>query len=306
MKKIVVGVAFNYCDLQLYPFLRSLEQTSFDGEVFLFVNDRTSRSSLVDFNLNVKYINVDEALSPSSYLYKIIFKFFNFLGLGRYLFGLMRKKIMNTVTLKQHFSKSTLGFIYASMPLTTSRFALYYQWLLTHEFDWVFLTDVSDVIFQTNVFKSCVKNKIIVCEEFKSIKLGEEINNSKWIKASYGEKVLASMHHANIYCAGTILGSQRECILFFQDFFRQVFTSKNPAQMNDQGVFNYMISVEKSDYFYLSENCDIVFTAATYPESDIIVDNDIINVKNSKNVPFVVHQYNRHKKLIDFVESKYI
>lgn len=50
---------------------------------------------------------------------------------------------------------------------------------------------------------------------------------------------------------------------------------------------------------------DLVYTIGSEPREDIGLDEQFIFKKSNPIVPAVVHQYNRHPDLLDFVKKKF-
>jgi hypothetical protein len=306
-KEAIVGLAFGLTDLKIYSFLSSLLASEFKGDVILFVDNHTRFSWQIPFELSIKVINIDRELSAHLYLYRVINWIMRALHLTRPWAEWNKRKICKTLKAKQKLSSGQLAFVHAFFFLTISRFFMYYNWSLKTDYDKFFFTDVNDLIFQGDIFTSFVKNKVVVYEEYDGCPLGNDGNNSDWVKKGYGEQVLSELSASTIYCAGTIMADRVVCSTFLQDFMLEILAPNKPLRTSglDQGVLNYMVSHQKKDYFFSSKNGEHVFTVALQPENDILIENQFIVLRQWSRVPAVVHQYNRHKKLIDFIDVKY-
>jgi hypothetical protein len=307
-KEAIVGIAFGISDIKVYPFLSSLEATGYKGDVILFVNNSTQLSWYVPFEqLSIKVINIDQQLSPHLYFYRAINWVMRVVGLNKAWAEWNKSKITKVLKAKKKLLPQQLAFIHAFFFLTISRFFMYYNWLLETDYDTFFFTDVNDVIFQGDVFTSRVKDKVVVYEEYDGCSLGSDGNNSGWVEKGYGEQILKEMSGSTIICAGTILADRAICATFLQDFMLEIMAPNKPLTTSglDQGVLNYMVSHQKKDYFYSSKNGESVFTAALQPDGDIFFKSDAIATIHWPKIPAVVHQYNRHNKLIDFINDKY-
>jgi hypothetical protein len=62
-----------------------------------------------------------------------------------------------------------------------------------------------------------------------------------------------------------------------------------------------MINYVKLDYFKFSCNGDEGFTVGILPNDFIDVDANGVNLVGPPSVPNIVHQYNKHKKLIQCI-----
>jgi hypothetical protein len=234
--------------------------------------------------------------------------FINRLGLQRWWKDRHKKSMLRRLEKQQPLSVWQLAFAFHNCYLTVSRFFFYYNWLLQHSYEQVFFTDVNDVVFQENVFREQQQGVVQAFEECDRVKLGTDPNNSGWIAAGFAPEVLQDMEQAVIYCAGTILSDKSTGIAFLRDFCRELLNGSKPLDMNgfDQGVYNYMVSYAKRPYFSSSANGALVFTVATHPPAEILIRNGKIVAKEMEAVPAVIHQYNRHKKLVDFITEEYL
>jgi hypothetical protein len=307
-KEAIVGIAFGLTDIKVYPFLSSLETTCYKGDVILFVNNSTRFSWQVAFEkLSINVINIDQQLSTNLYFYRVINWVMRVINLNKAWAEWNKSKITKVLKAKKKLLPRQLAFIHSFFFLTISRFFMYYNWLLETDYDTIFFTDVNDVIFQGDVFALCVKDKVVVYEEYDGCSLGNDENNSTWVEKGYGKQILKKMSGSTIICAGTILADRSICSTFLQDFMLEIMAPNKPLDTSglDQGVLNYMVSHQKKHYFESSKNGKSVFTVALQPDGDIFFKSDAIATIHWAHIPAVVHQYNRHSKLIDFVNDKY-
>jgi hypothetical protein len=307
-KNAILGIAFNYTDLHLFPFLKSLEETGYKGELILFTNNKTSLASILEYDCNIRYINVEKELSFIGPIHRTFGWIARSLHLQHWWVGLHSRKIRSTLRKNQPLSKWLLGLFHHNFCLTAARFTYYYNWLIANDCRQCFFTDVTDVIFQGDIFQQADAQKVMVFEENASVMLGNEKNNKLWVEASFGVDRLNSIRNSVIFCAGTILCSRQQGLDFLNDFITEIIRDKKPLDLNgfDQGILNYMVSHDRKEYFDASRNGEIVLTVATEAENDIGITEGAIFLKNRKKAPAVVHQYNRYRKLIQFIQEKYI
>jgi hypothetical protein len=307
-KQAIVGIAFGSNDAQLFPFLKSLEQTGFKGDLFLFVNNRTLLPFVTHYAGSIRYINVDKELSLSALFHKWIGAVLGVVHLRsvwiRLHAGRIRKCVHRGVPLPSWLQ----GLFYANAYLTVSRFVFYYNWVLNNDYGTIFFTDVNDVVFQGDIFSCNTNGRVIAFEEYAGLSLGEDDKNREWVIAGFGKDIVTRMKDAVIFCAGTILGDRKACLAFLTDFILELLKGSKPLDLNgfDQGVYNYLVSCERKAYFSASKNGEAVLTLATQPVSDIVVREGMITLKKSRTYPAVVHQYNRHPNLIDLIQNKFL
>jgi hypothetical protein len=91
------------------------------------------------------------------------------------------------------------------MPHVT-RYFHYGHYLATHPgFSSVLLTDVRDVVFQGDGFRS-VDRGLFVGMENPNLTIASEIYNRGWIRDAYGDAMLERLGDRQVSCSGVTLG----------------------------------------------------------------------------------------------------
>lgn len=192
------------------------------------------------------------------------------------------------------------------------RFIKFFDFLNENkEYKNVLIADVSDVYFQSNPFEDLKGEFIFFAEEDESETIGSNGFNSRWILQSFGNKVLEKIKHNKIVCCGTTIGSYDNMLLYCKKLTSEMVRIKkenNPYffDMMDQGIHNYIChtSLEKFKNPLIKNNGDffatIGITCTASPEK-IITKNNHIEV--NEKIPRIIHQYNRSKQLLDFLNS---
>lgn len=202
-------------------------------------------------------------------------------------------------------SVETLQFEPGHMPVNSRRYFLYKQFL-KHEkaIDRVMLTDVRDVIFQGNPFDVCTDDALYCFEEDKSMTLRSCHYNSNWILQAYGQDVLDALGHKAIICSGVTMGNFRKIREYLEIICKEL--KRVPAVWGiDQGVHNAAIYTGKfPDAVILANESGCVYTMHHVKPDKIRTDQDGYIV-NRSGVPAVVHQYDRHPRLLSAIQEKY-
>ena len=88
------------------------------------------------------------------------------------------------------------------------RFFVYYRYLLEHGQSYanVMLTDVRDVLFQSNPLGLEVADELQCFLEDARLTLGTERHNRKWLQTAFGDVVAEELTEAPIVCAGVTIG----------------------------------------------------------------------------------------------------
>lgn len=306
MKNVIIGLAFNYSDKQIAPFLNSLNQTGFTGDLVLYINNKSSIAPKASYGYNVilKNFQKDHALLILKYrLLKLIPASF----IKKYI----RKRSLAAADItgkSQAFPEDTLAFFYVNFYLATMRFILYYNFLLSNRYDNVFFSDVSDVVFQQDIFKSVTASKIMAFEEKKDISIAADEYNSKWVIECCGSEAFEKIKDKNIYCSGTILGDYNASMAFLKDYIEVMISREFKRKIVglDQGFYNYMINYLKLPYFIRSENADVVFTVALNSPDDFMFIGDKVFYKDKQDkMPSIIHQYTRHPDISAKIKAIY-
>lgn len=301
-------------------FLHSLNAIGYQGDLVLLVN----RNTVIDRSaatFPVKLIHVDEGFSGSACVIQNIIDSRNFnrainhrwiMSLGRISPVRHLKKIWKSFFFKKFGNELherdglSVGFrkyLLSNYYLATSRFVFYYNFLLHHRYDKVFFTDVSDVIFQDNIFDRYTDKGVFAYQECEGWKIGKDPNNSYWIRYGFGQKILKAMSERNIHCSGTIYATYDEALVFLKDYLDILLGTNLPGRLTglDQGIYNYMLHYLAPKYFNKESNGRNVFTVGLVTSEQIEILDEAIYKAGEIIKPAVVHQYNRHPFLMEHV-----
>lgn len=169
----------------------------------------------------------------------------------------------------------------------------------------ILFTDVRDVFFQANPFHEDVKYLELFLEN-ETPCLGECHYNSLWIRMCYGEQVLAEMSSKTISCCGTVFGSTKGSIdyLLRMETLLKSMSSRAKRKALDQGPHNYLIHKKELPNTLVLENGGRVFTVGYTPESEILISNDHSVLTTSGYRSPVIHQFDRHPKILIAIEAQ--
>jgi hypothetical protein len=190
--------------------------------------------------------------------------------------------------------------------LHNSRYIRYLEFLLDHtSYDRVFLTDVSDVIFQRDIFVEICDPGLHVFREDHRYTLGSQSLNASWIESNYGAQGLQQIGHQPILCSGTTLGC-RDSVIHYITYLLQ---ERSPAKFvalggreDDQAPHNWIVHhgiVNATQHV----NGHGVATLFLVPDEELAVTNNEILLNGIASA--VVHQYNKKPHLQSWVQAKY-
>jgi hypothetical protein len=306
-KNVILALAFNYSRQQLLPFFNSLNVSGFTGDLVLFVNGKSEIPANETYGFRVvtqdleilypRWIRFQRKLTRKTKKWDIWEKWD---GFNKWL-------VKRRVRKNKPLTPWNLTYFFVNFYIATARYPFYYDYLSRNRCTGVFLTDISDVVFQGNVFAGMEAGKLIAFQEDPGVKLGEQYHNSLWIREGFGDEILSKMADEIIYCSGTILGDRPVCLKFLGDFITELLSGDYPVDIVgfDQGVYNYMISYLKRNYFEKEKNGRRVYTMGTVPAAAFEIDEKEALVSTGRQRPPVLHQYNRHPHLAKLLLNKY-
>jgi hypothetical protein len=223
------------------------------------------------------------------------------------------KAVLDYISDKPNY-KSFPGILTKSV--VCDRFRDTHWFLENNNYDYVFATDPSDVVFQTNpslFVRSKLKDKSILCGSESVIYKNETWGNENMMQSfpMYYEK----MKEKVIYNAGTISGKCSVISNLFLDIFRLCIQTNviNP----DQAAFNVLIQSKYHDSCYFSgieDGYAVQCGTTNRPdrvmeyghlllEKPILKDGIAYNSKMEKTC--LLHQYNKVPGFYEEVLKKY-
>lgn len=165
----------------------------------------------------------------------------------------------------------------------------------------VLLVDTRDIIFQKNPSQNLSCKGLNVYEEDMSMSLGTCPYNSLWIQLGYGEEMLEKLKTFPISCVGTTCGdinSIRNYLKYLKEEINRIQPRTQKPQ--DQAAHNYLIREKLNVRVWHNEEGEIYTVGYIQRGTVKIKNNKIIN--QAGMVPTVIHQWDRHRNLTNFVE----
>lgn len=182
--------------------------------------------------------------------------------------------------------------------------------------DKIFITDVRDVYFQSNLFESVanlslVKNIndfLILFSETDNKIFRDCIINSFWYEYAFGKNELRKIRNEKVICAGTIFGDFNSMIKYLglqnslNKYIRQskIFGS---VLNTDQAIHNYIYYKLKTQLSnIIIDDKSIVSTLSGLSISEYLI-KDKIYIKGVASS--VLHQYDRVEEIKEHIAIKY-
>lgn len=183
-----------------------------------------------------------------------------------------------------------------------SRFVQYLDFLKNREANYakVMLTDVRDVYFQADPFNRIPDNQLWMFQEHGPALLGKEKRNRKWIEATFGKRVLEQIAHQPVICAGITLGGFQNVLGYLGTMEPEVLR-RTPVYIPDQGIHNALAYTGAFNHLnpVIVKNAEgPVLTVGMMKDAEIVLDQRGLVVDSSGNPYPVIHQYDRHPRLV--------
>lgn len=202
--------------------------------------------------------------------------------------------------------------LYPGIHIQNSRWLIYLDYLLDRLWnrdlpEAVFFTDVYDVIFQRNPFEIQSK-RVEYFEEDERVLLGNQHHNQMWIKSIFGDEILNELATKRISCSGTVMAQPTGAIEYLLKM-RELTLGLAPdvaAIALDQGPHNFIVHRNMIRDAVLVKNGGRVLTLGIVHDSRVHLTTGNLIANYECNISPVVHQYNRHPKLIESVRQKYV
>ena len=275
-RQAIVGAAFGYQPRALTPLIRSLVKSEYKGDTWLLVSESDLRLESWLHANGVRTIRVGDVFPYAE------------------IFAPAASQAPQSLSgMSPHVRRY---FMYRLFMRTVGR-----------SYDLMMLSDTRDVIFQKDPFdfpRPAADVLFVLEDRGKSI--GACTANSAWVRNAFGEAVLSELGDKPISCSGTMFGNLRGLTAYL-DRFVDLAVSRNVTGVGgDQGIHNYIVHRDPIPDQHVFENEDgPVLTLHWKPAETLQVGSDGI-VKNARGaIPNVVHQYDRHPRLLNVLERKY-
>jgi hypothetical protein len=168
------------------------------------------------------------------------------------------------------------------------------------QYDRVMLSDIRDVFFQGDPFNTYFNHQ--VCFSLEDIIIGTNSINMNWLRDIYGDDLATEIMHNPVSCSGTTLGTTDAMIRYINEMCVQIGETEYDHQFpNDQGMHNYIAWKLRPDYVTVDWKDVVVQTVGcTGPES-VRIERGMALI-DGHYAP-VIHQWDRHQKLVDHVAT---
>jgi len=260
-KNVVMGAVHGLPTEKIAPFVLSLKEAGFDGDVILF------------------HIQVDAEFE-----------------------SFCRKTGVRTLPFT--FSKLFDG------PIHCGRFKAFHQFLQDYRDDYngALVSDVSDVIFQSNPFKAVDDRLCHFFLECDRVRIGENPSNAKWVRRFVPAAHRDKLYQERISCVGVGFGQAE----MMADYLTKLWLLIKSTPLwhrrkigADQALHNYITYVDGTIAHKLHINNDIVATMGLEGREAYRLRSDGTIEAADGTVPAVCHQYDRYPDIEAAIHARY-
>jgi hypothetical protein len=288
----IITAATGYTEADLKVFLDSIELNCQNTKLFAIVY-RRDREIIERLKLKYSFLEPIYVKERGRVPKKI------FYWLGRFL-GASGKPYSSVNSLLEFIGRFPLH-----IALDRYFVALQLVRSLDNSFSKILLTDSRDVFLQKNPFEAIDGDFVSGLEP---ITIGECPNyNSRWIREIYGNQVLQNILDKNIACSGVTLGTTEKIENYLAEMCNEIWrklTEVNTMLGFDQAIHNYLIYHQKVVPHLVNNQSGWIATLQYEDPKVIIPDSTRRLIQLHGNLPAIIHQYDRHPKLVDLLKSQ--
>lgn len=172
----------------------------------------------------------------------------------------------------------------------------------------IICADITDVFVQEDPFKQKTNGNAQIAEEAKLIK--DCSINAGWISGNYGQEDYNKLAEKPILCAGITRANNENtktvCKLFVEEVQNLYWRSQGTKFGNlDQAHIEYIFHTRDFKQEILPYlNSSFIHIGHT-PASEIVIDKTNNKIQIADKIPALIHQYNRHPDIENFLYDLY-
>ncbi|MGO8837765.1 MAG: hypothetical protein ACLQAH_14465 [Limisphaerales bacterium] len=276
------------------PFLYSLRQAGYQGQVVFFVT-QMGNESIAELRRNGALV------VPFHFSWRSVNYLVRLWGLWRRIFACHLPPA----------ARETLAHVV--FHIFYRRHLLYLQYLQEHrrEYNRVFLTDCRDVFFQADPFSWNPAPGLHLFLEEAFNKIGMSDCHINWLRNQFGQAVLDEIGDKTISCAGTTFGDTNGILEYLSLMVAHAMKARNLSNADgDQGIHNYLLHKKCFSRVTVHDNRHgpVMTLGVMKPEAvQLNAQGWVIN--DDRDVVPVLHQYDRipqiKKVLLDHLHGDF-
>jgi len=294
-KNLIMAVTSGYTAEDLAPFVCSLRETNFGGDLVIFAANTDNRTRAWLRGQGAKVIRFPYPFNNFTKLRNPLYRMWPVWR--RFLGG------ASSPSLVQFTAKWLQN-------LSIMRFFFYRAFLRRHgdEYGCVFLTDLRDVVFQDDPFRDVTPEELRVFLEEPWLRQGKDVNSCRWLSELFGEEIVRQLADTTLICSGTIIGGARRVNEYLDVFMLALARAKSVMRMGmDQGLHNYLLytGLLEDVTMCVNRECEVLTMGLINPEEALPRDS-AGSLVDALSRPYpVLHQFDRHPELAAEVKRRH-
>lgn len=294
---VVLGVAVGYGPDHIEPFVTSLRNTGYRGDVVLFVDAPLRRV------LRGRHRYRDVILRPTARYLPWRLRFHERSRRYRQAWGVVQG--LGSVALAaadrlplspRRRAAAVLQLVQRLYPPTESRYFHFHHFLTERPYARVLLSDVRDVVFQSDPFEQLPVDGLATGIETPRYTLATEPFNRMLVERVYGASGLARIGDRPISCCGVTAGDRDSIRRYLEAMMAEIraYGREAARRPTDQAPHNHLLWTGQLGEFHRCESlAGPIATLAMHDEHELELSDDGRLLNRDGTVPSIVHQYDR-------------
>jgi hypothetical protein len=282
----ILSCAIGYTPDRIREFLASFREKTIHSELTLFVHKKHTHEYEQIKHPRIRFQFVDHKIAKKQHVQEIALDYL-------LTFLRLRSKVDARV-----------------YPVMCGRHFYYLEFLKDQggvfgEDSTIMLTDSRDVIFQRDPDPLSPAVDIQYALEDKLIR--EEKRNRRWIADLFGERLASELEQFPVSCAGTTMARKDTMLAYLKQMTDNLLSNRALVCRRtcyDQGSHNQIVRKGGLPNPAFCDPCsDNIATLASSSTLNVSIENSEIRI--NEEIPAVIHQWDRHPKLSEFISKFY-
>lgn len=298
---VVLGAAVGYTMEQIEPFVASLRNTGYHGDLVLFVDvelaralERRSEYSDVIVRPVARFVPWRVRLDDRGTRYWQAWGAVQRVGAAGFAFI---HKLPVSAARRRELTYQLAKHLY---PPTETRYFHFHRFLADRPYARVLISDVRDVLFQSDPFEQLPIDGLATGIETPRQTLGTEPFNRKLVLRAYGNKGLERIGEQPISCCGVTYGDGVSMRRYLELMMSEILDYNREAarKPTDQAPHNHLLWTGcLGDVHELHSLASPLATLHLHTEDELEVSADGRLLNRDGSTPSIVHQYDRWPEL---------
>lgn len=171
----------------------------------------------------------------------------------------------------------------------------------------ILLTDVRDVIFQSDPFDYDYSDAIFYTLYAPDFRVSDSPVDLMWFRRAYGDAIADHVANLPLACCGTVLGTGAGILEYVSVFLEQylgIDQGVRAVQFLDQTIHNYILHEGLVRPARILDNHDVIGTLML-GRRDFMLDADFRVTGLNGKIPSILHGYDRQPDMLAYVRQVY-